>query len=213
MAANMTACLPFNDIDEDDPVPQFTKKLADLVDGGDVSLPSDTISDLITISAGLHLHVFPVAVPASFLITFLLSAILFWILVIMTGRSKAYKITFAVTTLMNSYGLTLGFMMAYATRLACQGLILPASGDTGQLQPDVYITRGSTLQTLQWSVVAFSCLLQLSIASLFVRRHVAVSGGKGGGGRGGGVEGGSASGHDNIQITIMPAFKKKRCCF
>ena len=213
----MTACIPFNDLDEDDPVPQFTKKLANQTDESNVSLPSDTISDLISISAGLHSRVFPVAVPTIYLITFLLSAFMFWILVCLQGRSKAYKITFAVTTLMNSYGLTLGFMMAYATRLACQGLILPASGDTGQLQPDVYVTRGSVLQALQWGVVALSCLLQLSIASLFVRRHVAVNGGKGRGGGGGGVEGGRASGYDNIQITIMPTFmpalKKKRCCF
>ncbi|RYP44910.1 hypothetical protein DL768_008686 [Monosporascus sp. mg162] len=136
---NLAACISYSDFDEDeDPASQFLDQMRDDANGDDTSLPpADVLSALLAISSRLQEQVFPAAVPICFILIFLLSAFVFWILVPLSGRSKAYKTIFAATALMNSYGLILGFMAAYATRLACQGLILPSSGDTGELQPDV----------------------------------------------------------------------------
>lgn len=62
----------------------------------------------------------------------------------------------------------------------------------GQTTTDVCVTRGSTLRALRWDIMVMFCLLELYIASLFVQRYGAVSGGRSGSG-GGGVEGGRAT--------------------
>lgn len=129
------------------------------------------LGKLIPVVEQLQDGIFPAGVPISFLVVYLLSIVSFWILLASTAASKTYKAGFAVTALLNAYGLTLGFIVATTTRQACRGLIFPAKGDTGTLEPGIFVTEDAMLQRLQWAVVGVSVILQLCIAGLFVQRR------------------------------------------
>jgi hypothetical protein len=177
-AVNTTACIAHHKYEDDETLSsQFSEKLSKASTGTpSTETPStavnETLTKLFPMVSRLHADVFPAAVPVAFLAIFLFSTIIFWVLVSSPGRTKAYKTILAGTTLLNGYGLTLGFMAAYATRQACRGLVLPFQGEEGVLDPDIYVTEGKTLQNLQWAVVGLSCVVQLSVCGLFVRRRM-----------------------------------------
>jgi hypothetical protein len=129
-----------------------------------------TLSNLLSIISELQEDVFPLAPPLSFLIAFSLSTIFFgFLLPSPTGR-VAYKAVFAGTTLLNSWGLTVGFMVALATRQAGKSLVVPGLGNKGDLD-NISVTVGDDLQVLQWTTVALATVLQFFIAWLFVQRR------------------------------------------
>ncbi|KAI1120935.1 hypothetical protein F5Y10DRAFT_289121 [Nemania abortiva] len=167
-----TACIKHLDYDDDETLTaQFMEELAEENKNTTVPAISEPLDKLLPIAERLRSGIFPAAVPISFLIMYLLSIISFWILLSSPAASKTYKTVFALTALLNAYGLTLGLIVATTTRQACRGLIFPAEGDTGILEPGIFITEDGNLQQLQWVVSGVSIGLQLCIAGLFVQRQ------------------------------------------
>jgi hypothetical protein len=196
---NFSTCVAHVRYDDDEPLAaQFSEELTESTNYTANNGVSGTLDKLLPVASRLQTEIFPAGVPVAFLTIFLCSTIVFWILVAASSSSKGFKAVLAGTTVLNGYGLTLGFMAAYATRLACKSLLLSIAGEDAALGPEIVVTEGSGLQYCQWAVVALSCLLQLSVASLFIRRRMI--------------------GGDNVTVTILPPFvsrlggKRRRCC-
>lgn len=167
-----TACVQHLQYDDDEPlVSQFVEELSEKNEGTDFSAIGEPLGKILPIAELLRRKVFPAGVPISFLVIYLLSIMSFWILLASSNRSKTYKAVFAATALLNAYGLTIGFIVATTTWQACRGLIFPAQGDTGIIEPGVFVTENTALQNWQWAVVGLSVALQLCVAGLFVQRR------------------------------------------
>ncbi|KAI2603698.1 hypothetical protein GGR54DRAFT_622370 [Hypoxylon sp. NC1633] len=167
-----TACLPYVKYDRDETVEsQFMEELKEA--NGDNPIPdiNEPLKKILDITEELRGKIFPAGAPISFLIIYLLTIISFWILLASSNHTKTYKAIFAFTTLLNSYALTIGFIVATTTFQTCRGLIFPAEGNTGTIEPGVYVTESTLLQDLQWAVVAVSVVLQLCVAGMFVQRQ------------------------------------------
>ncbi|KAI1662003.1 hypothetical protein F4813DRAFT_343176 [Daldinia decipiens] len=167
-----TACVQHLKYDDDEPlVSQFAEEMREENDNTGVPAIEESLSKILPVAEQLRRKVFPAGVPISFIIIYLLSIVSFWILLASSNHSKTYKAVFAVTALLNSYGLTIGFIVATTTWQACRALIFPAQDNTGTIQEGVFVTQNTLLQKLQWVVVGVSVVLQLCIAGLFVQRR------------------------------------------
>ncbi|KAI1748402.1 hypothetical protein F4782DRAFT_550768 [Xylaria castorea] len=172
----------------------------------DTSLDMSDLKTLLGITSSLQNNVFPLDAPLSFVVLFALSTVILWCLLPSPTGTRTSKAVLAGAILLNSYGLTLGFMVALATRQACAGLVVPRTGAgavavAGLLDAaaDVYVVEGDALQTLQWVVVAVAAVLQGCVAWLFVQRRAAAV-------------------HD-VQVSVLPTvvnnislMKTRRCC-
>ncbi|RYC55958.1 hypothetical protein CHU98_g10253 [Xylaria longipes] len=164
------------------------------------SLDMPTLKTLLSITSNLQNAVFPLGPPLSFLVLFALSTVILWCLLPSPTGTRLYKAVLAGAILLNSYGLTLGFMVALATRQACAGLIAPRGGDVGLLDAaaDVYVVQGDALQALQWVVAVLAAVVQGCVAWLFVQRRAV---------------------GDDVPVSVLPAVvnnisftKTRRCC-
>ncbi|KAI0457388.1 hypothetical protein F5B21DRAFT_501438 [Xylaria acuta] len=172
----------------------------------DTSLDMTTLKALLSITSNLQNDVFPLGAPLGFLALFALGTVILWCLLPSPTGTRTYKAVLAGAILLSSYGLTLGFMVALATRQACAGLVvLPrrdgwGGGGVVAAADDiyVYVVEGEALQTLQWVVVAVAAVLQACVAWLFVQRRAA---------------------GDDVQVSVLPTVvnnisftKTRRCC-
>ncbi|ETS84462.1 hypothetical protein PFICI_02487 [Pestalotiopsis fici W106-1] len=198
-SSNRTACIAHINYDNDQPLAdQFADELQEkhvTINAQDLN---NTLGELLSLTETLQEQVFPSGIPISFLVLFLLSTIFYWLLSASPSSNKAYKFAFALTTILNAYGLMLGFMLALSTLQACKGLKFPATGENEFDQLGVYIKDLPRLQYLQWATCAICVLEQISIAVLFIR-HSAHRGG-------------------DAVVTILPLYipfrgkGKRRCC-
>ncbi|KAI0468398.1 hypothetical protein F4859DRAFT_203314 [Xylaria cf. heliscus] len=159
-----------------------------------------TLKTLLSISSTLQTTVFPLGPPLSFLIIFALSTITLWTLLPSPTDTRAYKAMLAGAVLLNSYGLTLGFMVALATRQAGAGLLVipQAAYGTGTGTGEDAVEVGAALEALQWVAAGVAAVAQACVAWLFVQRR-AVAG--------------------DVQVSMLPAVvnnisftKTRRCC-
>lgn len=175
--SNTTACIAHNKYEDDGPLAdQFTKELVGQNNTGSIQGHNSTLSSLLPLSETLRKEIFPSGIPIGFLVLFLSSTIFYWLLSAAPSSNKAYKFAFALTTILNAYGLMLGFMLSLATLQACKSLKFPATGENQLDRLGVYVDDFPRLQYLQWATCALCCLEQISIAVLLVRRSVHRSG-------------------------------------
>ncbi|KAF2994874.1 hypothetical protein E8E14_001548 [Neopestalotiopsis sp. 37M] len=195
-SSNKTACLAHIKYDDDETLAhQFIEELTEVDESNNVENLNATLTELLSLTQTLQEEVFPSAIPVSFLVLFLFSTVFYWLLCASPSGNKAWKSCFAFTTIINAYGLTLGFMLALSVRQACKSLRFPADGENEFDQLGVYISDLPKLQYLQWATCAICVLQQISIAVLFIRRSVHRSG--------------------DAVVTILPLYimgKKRRCC-
>jgi hypothetical protein len=142
---------------------------------------NETLSSLLTTTSDLQNRLVPGSAFLAFFAAFIFTVVGLWILLASPSGNTAYKGVLATFTLLNSYGLTVGFMVALATRQACKALQFSAAGT---LSSKVYVTVNTKLQDLQWAMLGIACVLQLVVAYLFVQRHVS---------------------SENVSITLLPA--------
>ncbi|KAK6223415.1 hypothetical protein LQW54_000533 [Pestalotiopsis sp. IQ-011] len=175
--SNTTACIAHNKYNDDEPLAnQFTQELTNQNNTGSIQGLNSTLSSLLPLSETLRKEIFPSGIPIGFLVLFLSSTVFYWLLSAAPSSNKAYKFAFALTTILNAYGLMLGFMLSLATLQACKSLRFPATGENQLDRLGVYVDDFPRLQYLQWATCALCCLEQISIAVLFVRRSVHRSG-------------------------------------
>lgn len=169
-----TACVQHLKYDDDQSlVSQFVEEFKEKNAETEIPDIEEPLSKILPISEQLRSKIFPASLPVSFLVIYILSIFSFWCLLPHSSHSRAYKTIFAVTTLLNAYALTVGFIVATTTWKACMALIFPSEGNTGTIQDGVFVTQNNLLQNMQWVIVGLSIVLQICIAVLFVQRGAA----------------------------------------
>lgn len=136
--------------------------------------------------------VFPGIPSIIFLSIFGLTSIVLLVMTATSFKSKAVKVGLIITVFLNGYSQTLGWMIAYATRLVCEALLLQTqevsklnsgrneavliigSSTDGLGDNEVFfVSEGEKLQIVQWVIMGLTCLVQILIALLFVKRRAA----------------------------------------
>ncbi|KAI1087794.1 hypothetical protein F5B19DRAFT_47180 [Rostrohypoxylon terebratum] len=171
-----TTCVQNIQYDDDELlVSQFMAEIRDKNPSTNMSAIEEPLGKILPVAEQLRRNAFPGSLPISFLVIYILSIIFFWILLASSNHSRTYRAIFAITALLNSYGLTIGFIMATTTVKASMALIFPSQDDTGTIQDGIFVTQNTAFQTFQWITVGLSVALQLCISLAFVLRRLSCS--------------------------------------
>ncbi|KXJ85651.1 hypothetical protein Micbo1qcDRAFT_221812 [Microdochium bolleyi] len=152
----------------------------------------DQLLVLAPVIASMQSRVFPAIPSILFLSIFGSTSLILLVMTATSFKSNTAKIFLITTAILNGYSQTLGWMIAYGSWQACRALLVQTQGSTtsknsskeavliigsssdGLDDSEVFfVSDNQQLQIVQWIIVTLTCVVQVMIAVLFIKRRAA----------------------------------------